>query len=274
MTKRPCSQLLIIAWSFVVRPEHRRDFERAYGQRGDWVRLFRTGDGYIKTELHRDPENTAGYITLDFWRGREQYEAFRERAKSAYQEIDARLERLTENEELLGDFGDLSRLHAALPRLGAATQVELAVTVRAAQANDIPGMLRLDQSACSAAHWTHTAYDAIFQTNAPPRIAIVAEKLERQLSGFVIARIVADECELENIVVNGADARRGVGSALLDKLIELARGRGIRRIFLEVRESNLAARGLYAKFAFACVDERSAYYSNPVEKAIVYSLGL
>ncbi|HXU15034.1 MAG TPA: ribosomal protein S18-alanine N-acetyltransferase [Terriglobales bacterium] len=264
-------QLFIVAWKFAVRPEHGRDFERAYGPYGDWVRLFHTGDGYLKTELHRDPENSSLYFTLDFWRSREQYKAFRERESAAYHLIDARCEHLTESEELLGDFADLLSLHVALPALGPTTQVASVHTVRPAQADDIPQMLRLEQSASRAAHWPKTAYEAIFQSNAPRRIALVATRLEQGLCGFVIARIVADECELENIVVDPAEIRQGIGSLLLQELSGIARTRGIHRIFLEVRESNSAARELYEKGGFARDGERSAYYSDPVEKAILYA---
>jgi ribosomal-protein-alanine acetyltransferase len=267
-------QLFIVAWRFAVRPEHQRDFERAYGPHGDWVRLFRTGDGYLKTELHRDPENPSRYFTLDFWGSREQYEAFRERESAAYSSIDARCEHLTENEELLGDFADLSSLHVALPALGPTTQVASVLTIRPAQADDIPQILRLEQSASRAAHWSQSGYEAVFQPNAPPRIALVATSLERRLCGFIIARIAADECELENIVVDPGDTRQGIATLLLQELRGIARARGIHRLFLEVRESNWAARRLYEKWGFAPDGERGAYYSDPVEKAILYAIRL
>jgi [ribosomal protein S18]-alanine N-acetyltransferase len=267
-------RLFIVAWRFAVRPEHGRDFERAYGPYGDWVRLFHSGDGYLKTELHRDRENPSLYFTLDFWRSREQYEAFRERESAAYHSIDARCEHLTESEELLGDFADLGSLHMALPALGLTTQVASVLTICPAKADDVPQILRLEQSASRAAHWTETAYEAIFQSKAPPRIALVATSLERALCGFIIARIVADECELENIVVDPGTIRQGIGSLLLQELSGIARTRGIHRIFLEVRESNSPARRLYEKWGFARDGERMAYYSDPVEKAILYALRL
>lgn len=271
---RTPQHLFIVAWAFQVKPEQRRDFEYAYGPNGDWVRLFRTGDGYLRTELHRDSEKPGRYITLDFWRSSEQYEAFREQAKSAYQEIDRRCERLTESEELLGTFPDVTSLHNAFPLLGAATQVTPFFTIHPAQPGDLAEVQSLEQAAASAAHWTRETYEAIARDNAPARIALVAKGMESKLCGFVVARIVADECELENIVVASVAARQGIGSALLNELAQTARDRGVKRIFLEVRESNLPARSLYQRFGFQCDGERSAYYSDPVEKAILYSLPL
>ena len=266
--------LFIVAWAFVVKQEHRRDFERAYGPNGDWVRLFRTDSGYIKTRLHRDPEDPRRYITLDFWRSREQYETFREQAKSAYQEIDARCERLTEDEQLLAHFVDLASLHAAFPQLGPETEIGRTCNIRAATSGDVPELIRLEQAAPSAAHWRKESYDAIGRDEAPRRIALVAERPNRQLCGFVVARIVADECELENIVVDEPETRRGIGSALVHELSQETRSRGVRRIVLEVRESNRPARGLYEKLGFTRDGERVAYYSDPSENAILYSLAL
>jgi [ribosomal protein S18]-alanine N-acetyltransferase len=266
--------LFIAAWAFVVQPEHQRDFERAYGPNGDWVRLFRTGDGYIRTELHRDPNNPGRYITLDFWRSRNEYETFRESAKSAYQEIDTRCERLTVDEQLLGDLTDAASLHAAFPRLGPETQVRPIPMIRTAAQDDIPEIILLEQAASSAAHWTQAAYEAIGCEDAPVRMALVAESEDRKLSGFVVARIAADQCELENIVVSASESRQGIGSALLQELSQAARSRGVGRISLEVRESNLAARGLYEKLGFTRDGERVGYYSGPTENAILYSLTL
>ena len=266
--------LFVVAWAFVVKPEHQRDFERTYGPSGDWVRLFRSGAGYIKTELHSDPEKRGRYITLDFWRAPEQYEAFREQSKSAYQEIDARCERLTTEEQLLGDFSDLAALHAAFPQLGSETEVGPTYMLRAATPDDIPEIMRLEQAAPSAAHWTREAYEAIARGDAPPRIALVAEGFEGTLCGFVVARIIAEECELENIVVGADELRRGIGAGLLEELARIARNRGAHRVILEVRESNLPARAFYEKFGFQRDGERDAYYSDPVERAILYSLML
>src|SRR5690242_20654494 len=41
-------EVFVIAWEFQVKAEHREDFERAYGPSGDWLKLFRTGEGYPK----------------------------------------------------------------------------------------------------------------------------------------------------------------------------------------------------------------------------------
>ena len=267
-------QAFVIAWAFQVPAEHQREFEGAYGSNGDWVRLFRTADGYIGTELHRDPENCDTYITLDFWRSRELYESFKQQASAVYRQIDAKCERLTEGERLLGEFRDIGSVRTAFPQLGFLTQVRDRIRLRAAEPADMPAIIQIERAAALAAHWPESAYSVMFTSNAPSRVILLAEDVEHQLYGFIVARIVADEGELENIVTAPERLRQGIGSALLQELIRTVCAGGLHRIFLEVRESNCAARGLYEKFGFKQNGRREGYYSAPHEAAVLYSLSL
>jgi [ribosomal protein S18]-alanine N-acetyltransferase len=92
--------------------------------------------------------------------------------------------------------------------------------------------------------------------------------------GSLVAHRVDTEWELENIVVAGKFRRSGFGSLLLNELIEQVRTTKGECIFLEVRESNYSARGLYEKHSFKPVGSRRGYYSNPFEDAVLYKLGL
>jgi heme-degrading monooxygenase HmoA len=85
-------------------PGMKSTFERIYGPEGDWARLFRTGDGYLGTELIVSQTDPHTYMTLDFWKTEETYDRFRLAHSAAYQEIDARCESLTDNEVELGRF--------------------------------------------------------------------------------------------------------------------------------------------------------------------------
>ena len=94
----------VIVWEFHVRPAKRRAFEAAYGSRGEWVRLFQTGVGYIRTELIRDLKSPARYFTLDYWHSRRDYEVFRSENLGAYESIDERCEPLFTEEAEVGRF--------------------------------------------------------------------------------------------------------------------------------------------------------------------------
>ena len=78
-------------------------------------------------------------------------------------------------------------------------------------------------------------------------------------AGFVLSRHVLDEEELLLIAVVPGARRRGVGAALIEHLFAAAHGRGITRIFLEMRRGNPAIQ-LYRKFGFEPIGERRNYY--------------
>ncbi len=89
------------------------------------------------------------------------------------------------------------------------------------------------------------------------------------VAGYVIAQDAADEGEILNLAVVPARLRAGIGRALVERALAELGERGARRVFLEVRESNAAARGLYAALGFEEVGRRPRYYRRPVEDAIV-----
>ena len=89
----------------------------------------------------------------------------------------------------------------------------------------------------------------------------------RSLSGYIAARINADELHVNNIGVWPESRRQGVGGALLGAALEAAAHRGAVEAVLEVRAGNLPARLMYERFGFRVVGERRSYYREPVEDA-------
>jgi len=137
-------------------------------------------------------------------------------------------------------------------------------------------MIRLERQCPMIAHWTEQQYLDLFAATreSPARLAFIAEDDGSSvLAGFLVARHLPPEWELENIVVAPAFRRMGIGKQLLDTLLVQAQHRDSASIFLEVRESNTPARRLYEKLGFHENGRRKAYYSNPTEDAVLYSKG-
>jgi ribosomal-protein-alanine N-acetyltransferase len=138
-------------------------------------------------------------------------------------------------------------------------------------------MMALEKHAVTAAHWSREQYEDIFalpnqaSPNPVSRVALVIEE-ESGAQGFLVARALGAEWEIENIAISGAARRRGLGTRLLGEFLDHARGRGAEAVFLEVRESNRAARELYEKWAFEESGRRPGYYREPEEDAIAYRL--
>jgi [ribosomal protein S18]-alanine N-acetyltransferase len=141
------------------------------------------------------------------------------------------------------------------------------VAIRSAALNDVPAILAIEQQAPGAAHWTAEQYSKLVGGG----LVLVAEEAG-ELCGFICAKAVASEWEIENVVVAAAFLRRGIADELVRELIQCAENEAASAILLEVRESNLPARRLYEKHGFREVGRRRGYYRDPVEDAILYAL--
>ncbi|WP_232818307.1 ribosomal protein S18-alanine N-acetyltransferase [Zobellella maritima] len=82
------------------------------------------------------------------------------------------------------------------------------------------------------------------------------------LLGFYIADQVLDESTLMNVCVTPPCQGRGLGRRLMTLYIESAMARQVSQLWLEVRESNQAARRLYLSVGFVEQGRRKAYYSS------------
>jgi ribosomal-protein-alanine N-acetyltransferase len=89
------------------------------------------------------------------------------------------------------------------------------------------------------------------------------------LVGYVVALLYGDEGEIADLAVAPTARRRGIGGVLLDRVVATAVESGARALYLEVRESNVAARALYQSRGFDLVGRRRGYYQRPVEDALV-----
>ncbi|PYX95450.1 MAG: ribosomal-protein-alanine N-acetyltransferase [Acidobacteria bacterium] len=150
---------------------------------------------------------------------------------------------------------------------------ETGLKIRPATPADILPMFHLEKHAVTAAHWTRQQYERMFSEPDPRRLALIIEA-ESTAQGFLIARDVANEWELENIAIAGPARRRGMGTRLLGEFLDQVKAEGAEAVFLEARESNRAARALYEKWAFVESGRRRRYYRDPEEDAVVYRLSL
>ena len=89
------------------------------------------------------------------------------------------------------------------------------------------------------------------------------------LLGYVVALVMGPEAEIADLAVAPRARRRGVGRALLGRVLAELGEAGVRTVYLEVRESNQAARTLYEANGFGSIGRRRGYYRQPVEDALV-----
>jgi ribosomal-protein-alanine N-acetyltransferase len=87
--------------------------------------------------------------------------------------------------------------------------------------------------------------------------------------GYVVAMIAGPEAEIADLAVSPDARRRGIGRALIDRLLADLEAEHVTAVFLEVRESNHPARALYESRAFRAIGRRKGYYRLPVEDALL-----
>ena len=109
--------------------------------------------------------------------------------------------------------------------------------------------------------------ETLEQTNT---ICLIAEKAGRT-AGYLLAYTAADEAEIARIAVVKELQRQGAARALLAKLESVCGSEGIKKILLDVRSGNGAARALYTSTGFKEDGIRQRFYENPVEDAILMS---
>ena len=155
--------------------------------------------------------------------------------------------------------------------------------------DDIPRILEIERESISPP-WTHGSllgeiyredsfFAVAYGTHGTRDIEISDQSVRagcidaRDVLGFVILRRTGDEGELLQIAVDSAVRSCGVGDILIAAALQFATEHALMSVFLEVRESNEAAIGLYKKHGFQPVRRRKDYYIEPVEDAVVMVKG-
>ena len=139
------------------------------------------------------------------------------------------------------------------------------VVIRAAIVADIASVVEIERASFSDP-WTLGAFrTALDEERLNFHVAVSAD----DVVGYAVSWCVLDEAELANLAVSPAMRGRGIGAALLDRTMHDARLAGCVVMHLEVRDSNAAARALYASRGFGMVGRRKGYYRAPVEDALI-----
>lgn len=136
---------------------------------------------------------------------------------------------------------------------------------------DLPALLQIERASYTNP-WSAASLREALSTPERSRALVVRTRAESGAGGvlaYCIFQIVLDELHIHNLAVAGPVRRRGLARRLLARAFSLAFERGARRVLLEVRESNRAARELYDALGFHVVGVRRRYYVSPSEDALV-----
>jgi ribosomal-protein-alanine N-acetyltransferase len=150
--------------------------------------------------------------------------------------------------------------------------------IRAMESGDIDRVLVLARESFEAPRWARGDYEKVLLDT--PATVLVRHGLVAlsggSLVGFAIASWLREEtaAELEGLFVERDFRRQGIGTALILACMGWAANAGASVLRLEVRASNDAALALYHHHGFKAAGVRPAYYSAPVEDALLLEAAL
>ena len=132
------------------------------------------------------------------------------------------------------------------------------------QEKHLPDVLQVEQESFSHP-WTEDMFrEEMAGRFSVYRVAMMQEKAIAYMGMWILA----DEGHITNVAVGKDYRRQGIGGALIDDFIALAKEKNLCLMTLEVREHNESAIALYARKGFVPVGRRKKYYEN-TEDAIL-----
>ncbi len=137
------------------------------------------------------------------------------------------------------------------------------MTIVKLERNHVPQIAEIEKC-CFSDPWNEESIASELEN----RLSLWLVALEGdRVAGYVGSQTVLGEADMMNIAVHPDFRRKGIGEALVKKLIAELSQRGCHSLTLEVRASNGPAKSLYEKLGFVLVGRRKNYYFHPREDA-------
>lgn len=145
-------------------------------------------------------------------------------------------------------------------------QMPILLDIRPMELADVDAVVAVEQVSFITP-WSRDAFVA--ETDDNDLAVYLVLEADGRVIGYVGMWVIMDEAHVTNVAVLPAFRGQGHGERLMRALIDKARGRGARRMTLEVRPSNAAALGLYGKLGFVPYGLRPRYYTDTQEDAVI-----
>lgn len=143
--------------------------------------------------------------------------------------------------------------------------------VRRMEERDVSTVAQIEADAFSSP-WSRETFSSLL--DRPGLAMLVLDDAREGVIGYAVLWCISDQGELANVAVVPHLRGRGLGTRLLNGALDIARERGIKSVYLEVRASNERAAQLYRRLGFFDVGRRKGYYERPKEDALIMMLRL
>lgn len=148
--------------------------------------------------------------------------------------------------------------------------------IEPATIESLPDILQIEE-ACFSSPWTRKMLEAELSGNRFAHFLLAkrttpGEVGSSSIIGYLCFWVIFEEVRLMNLAVIESMRHKGIAKALVSQALEEGAAQAGMRALLEVRASNHAAQALYRSLGFRDVTTRPAYYTNPLEDAVLMEL--
>lgn len=137
--------------------------------------------------------------------------------------------------------------------------------IKEAELSSVDAIVGIENSSFTCP-WSEKSFNDAISSD---KIDVYTIETDGEICGFYCLMIINEEAELLNIAVAASHRRQGLGDKLMTHALSLAKSRGVKAVYLEVRESNTPARRLYEKYGYIALGVRKNYYAYPRENAVI-----
>jgi len=119
--------------------------------------------------------------------------------------------------------------------------------------------------------WSRQSYEEVIALDT---VEMWVAKSEDEVVGYMLLQRIYEDMELHSFAVKSSWRKRGIGRKMLNKMVELGRGYGVKRVYLLVRSYNLPAKSLYESLGFKAIGVRKNYYQDDGADALVMRMNI
>lgn len=134
--------------------------------------------------------------------------------------------------------------------------------------DDIPSVLEIENVSFQNP-WQASTFSGEIVNRGISYPYVIMHRIFERIIGYIIYWKIQEEVQISNFAIHPDFRGKGIGEAVMRRVIKTIQRDGGVYVFLEVRPSNLAARSLYKKLEFEILGARKGYYHTPVEDALI-----
>lgn len=133
------------------------------------------------------------------------------------------------------------------------------MTIEHIKKQDLPGVLEVAKER----ELSHSLNEAVLvRALTEDGYTCLSLKADKDIHGYILAMLEGEEAEIDSVAVIKNDEGKGYGTLLVKSMLDYLKSKKVKRVLLEVKETNAGARHLYEKFGFVAYRIRKGYYDG------------